>query len=160
MTSRWPGRDTFDWVKERSAARLPTPVFGPRAPRSTEPGEQTVLVTTGGEQVKAGARALTILAALAFFYSLYFARQVILPVVMAVLLSFLLRSSVRMLKRRGIPEPSGAALVMLSLVVVMTTSIVLLAGPARSWIERAPTVLADVEAKVRRLTEPLTRWQT
>src|SRR6187549_1308574 len=111
MTSprRWRGSETLDWVRERSAARLPTPVFGPRAPRSPEPTEQTVLVTTGGEQVKAGARALTVLAALAFFYSLYFARQVILPVVMAVLLSFLLRSSVRWLKRRGIAEPYGAA---------------------------------------------------
>src|SRR6187549_1045581 len=106
---RWPGRETLDWVKERGALRLPAPVFGPRPQRSAEQAEQTVLVTTGGEQVKAGARALTILAALAFFYSLYFARQVILPVVMAVLLSFLLRSSVRWLKRRGIAEPYGAA---------------------------------------------------
>jgi len=157
---RWPGRETLDWVKERGALRLPAPVFGPRPQRSADQAEQTVLVTTGGEQVKAGARALTILAALAFFYSLYFARQVILPVVMAVLLSFLLRSSVRWLKRRGIAEPYGAALVMLSLVVVLSASLVLLAGPARSWLTRAPTVLADVEAKVRRVIEPLTRWQT
>ena len=135
MTSRahWPGRETLDWVVERSAARLPAPVFRPLPPRAKDESGQTVLVTTGGEQVKAGARALTILAALAFFYSLYFARQVILPVVMAVLLSFLLRSVVRWLKCHNISEPIGAALVMLGLVVVMTASLVLLAGPARSW---------------------------
>ena len=58
------------------------------------------------------------------FYTLYFARDFFLPIVLAVLLDFLLSPLIRAFKRARIPEPLGAALVILGLLGV--------AGGARS----------------------------
>lgn len=150
--------DTLEWAVGRTGARLPTPVFRPAktVTDTATVGEAAVVM---GEHAKTSSRALSIVATLACFYTLYFARDVVLPVVMAVLLSFLLRSTVRWLKRRGIGEPIGAALVILGLVFAMTATVVLLAGPAQAWLTRAPDALAKVDAKARALVAPITRWQ-
>ena len=60
--------------------------------------------------------AILLLLVLAVFYTLYFARSFFLPVVLAVLLHFLFSPFVRALKRARVPEPIGAALVVLAVV--------------------------------------------
>ena len=57
--------------------------------------------------------ALTGLFVPACFYTFYFAREFLLPVMLAVLLNFLLSPVVRALARARIPEFLGAALVLL-----------------------------------------------
>src|ERR1044072_3576299 len=52
---------------------------------------------------------------LALFYTFYFARSFLLPIVLAVLLSLILYPAVRSLRKLSIPEPAGAAIVVLSL---------------------------------------------
>jgi len=52
---------------------------------------------------------------LAAFYTLYFARGFFLPLVLALLFSFLLSPLVRGMKKLHIPEALGAAVVVLSL---------------------------------------------
>ena len=46
---------------------------------------------------------------LALFYTCYFARSLLLPIVLALLLSLILSPAVRALKRMFVPEPLGAA---------------------------------------------------
>lgn len=55
--------------------------------------------------------ALTGLFILALFYTLYLGRSFFLPIVLALMLSFLLSPVVRWLKKIRIPEALGAALV-------------------------------------------------
>lgn len=150
--------ETLEWAVGRTGARLPAPVFraAPKIDDANAAGEAAAVL---GEHAKTSSRALAIVATLACFYTLYFARDVVLPVVMAVLLSFLLRSTVRWLKRRGIREPIGAALVVLGLVCAMTATVVFLAAPAQAWLARAPDALTKVDEKARALVAPLTRWQ-
>src|SRR5688572_19372437 len=52
--------------------------------------------------------ALTGIFVLLFFYTLYFARAIFLPIVLALLLSFLLAPAVRGFRRIGIPQAIGA----------------------------------------------------
>ena len=56
---------------------------------------------------------LILIAALALVYTLWVARNLLLPIVISILLSFLLRPAVRFLKRRGLRDPVGAALVVI-----------------------------------------------
>src|SRR5436305_11961541 len=56
--------------------------------------------------------ALTGLFILAVFYTIYFLRSVLLPNVLALLLSYLLRPVVRILVRITIPTFFGAALIL------------------------------------------------
>jgi predicted PurR-regulated permease PerM len=59
--------------------------------------------------------SLTGLFVFAFFYTLYFAQVIFLPLVVALLLSFMLAPVVRSLSRLKIPEALGAALLLILL---------------------------------------------
>src|SRR6266480_710430 len=59
-----------------------------------------------------GSIALTGLFILALFYTIYFMRSILLPIVLALLLSYLLRPIVRGLARLKIPLPVSAAVLL------------------------------------------------
>jgi predicted PurR-regulated permease PerM len=89
------------------------------------------------------------------FYSLYFARAFLLPVVLAFLLTFLLAPVVRALHRIRIPQTIAAALVLLAVLSVVVYAVYSLSGPAGGWIERAPEGLRRVERRIRDLQRPV-----
>jgi predicted PurR-regulated permease PerM len=98
---------------------------------------------------------LTGIFVLLVFYTLYFARDFILPVVLAFLLTFLLAPVVRGLHRIRVPETIGAALVILAVLSGVVYGVYSLSGPAGDWIERAPEGLRRVERRVRDLQRPV-----
>lgn len=99
--------------------------------------------------------ALTGLFILAVFYTLHFARGLIMPIVLAIILSFVLRPTVRALGRVKIKEPLGAALVLILLLGALGAAIYNLAAPAREWIEKGPQSIAAIEAKLRPIRRPV-----
>lgn len=93
---------------------------------------------------------------LAVFYTLYFIRQIILPVTIAVLLNFLFSPAVRWLKKRvSLPYGVSAALIILLLIGGVSVTIYNLAQPAAAWVSQAPASLRRVEAKLRVLRKPV-----
>lgn len=98
--------------------------------------------------------ALKGLFIIACFYTLYFARALILPFTLAFLLNFLLRPVVRALKRVKIPELIGAALVLIALLGIVGYGAIKLSKPAAEWMERAPESLQKIEFKVDFLRKP------
>lgn len=91
---------------------------------------------------------------LASLYTLYFARAVLIPVALAVILSWILSPAVRGLKRRlRLPPPWGATLVVGGLVAAMGYGVALLAQPAKEWIDKVPGMLRQVEIKLRDIRE-------
>jgi predicted PurR-regulated permease PerM len=99
--------------------------------------------------------ALKGLFIITFFYTLYFARALILPFILALLLNFLLRPVVRALKKIKIPELAGAALVLIALLGSAGYGLIQLSGPAAEWIDKAPKSLHQIELKVGFLRKPL-----
>ena len=95
--------------------------------------------------------ALTALLVLAVFYTLYFARAILLPVVLAMLLALVLSPIVKALARMRLPAPLGAAAVVLALLFGMGYGVLRLTEPAAQWIERAPATLGELEGKLRKL---------
>jgi predicted PurR-regulated permease PerM len=98
---------------------------------------------------------LTGILVLLVFYTLYFARDFLLPVVLAFLLTFLLAPVVRALHRIRVPETIGAALVILAVLSGVVYGVYSLSGPAGNWIERAPQGLNRIERRVRDLQRPV-----
>jgi predicted PurR-regulated permease PerM len=97
---------------------------------------------------------------LGLFYTFYFAREFFLPVILALILSLLLRPVVRGLKRLRIPQAIGAVVVLVGLLAVFAVGALLVSGPATSWIERAPESLQRVEGKLRGMmnsAQPITK---
>jgi len=99
--------------------------------------------------------ALTGLFVLAIFYTIYFMRSILLPLVLALLLSYLLRPIVRAFARIRIPAPISAAWILLSLVGIVAFGLSLLAAPAAGWIEKAPYSLNQLQSKLLPLRQPL-----
>ena len=99
--------------------------------------------------------ALTLLLVLALLYTLYFARDFVMPIAVAVLLKFLLSPIVRALNRIHIVPPVGAGLVMLVMLAIVGIGAYELSTPAQAWMTRAPQELATVSAQLRKLRQPV-----
>ena len=99
--------------------------------------------------------ALKGLFIIVLFYTLYFARALVLPFTLALLFTFLLRPVVRALKRARIPESVGAALVLIVLLGSVGYGAVKLSIPAAQWMDRAPESLRQIELKVSFLRKPI-----
>jgi predicted PurR-regulated permease PerM len=93
--------------------------------------------------------ALSGLFLLAVFGTLYVARAVFMPIVLALLLSFLLAPLVSGLARLHLPTPLGAALVLLAILAVVGYGAYWLSGPAAGWMEQIPRSLERLETKVQ-----------
>src|SRR6266436_6028282 len=79
--------------------------------------------------------ALTGLFILAVFYTIYYLRSVLLPIV-------------RALARIKIPTLLGAALILITLLAAITLGISALATPAAGWLAKAPEGLRELEYKL------------
>src|SRR5436853_3780790 len=93
--------------------------------------------------------ALTGLFILAVFYTIYFMRSILLPIVLALLLSYLLRPIVRGLAKLKIPLVMSAAVILIGLLVLVGYGISALATPTVAWLQKAPAGLAELQHKLR-----------
>jgi len=97
---------------------------------------------------------------LALFYTFYFARSLLLPIVLALLLSLILYPAVRALKRVRVPEPAGGALIVLALTGLLALGVAQLFEPASEWIGTMPRITEQVERKlgtVRKSVQQMTK---
>ena len=92
--------------------------------------------------------SLTGLFILAVFYTVYFMRSILLPIVLALLLSYLLRPIVRGLAQLRVPLPVSAALILIGLVALVAYGISALATPTIGWLEKAPEGLTQLQHKL------------
>ena len=86
---------------------------------------------------------------------MYFMRGILLPLVLALLLSYLLRPIVRAFARLHIPPALGAAVVVLGMVAVISYAISALTAPAVSWLEKAPYSIQTIQSKLLPLRQPM-----
>jgi predicted PurR-regulated permease PerM len=93
--------------------------------------------------------SLSVLLILALGATLYIARAVLMPIVLALLLSFLLAPVVKGLARLRLPAPLGAAVVLLAILGLTGLGVYWLWEPAAQWIQQLPKSVAQIEAKVR-----------
>jgi predicted PurR-regulated permease PerM len=99
--------------------------------------------------------ALTGLFVLASLAAVVAARDFFLPLAFALMLYFLLMPVVRALKRAGIPESAGAAILVIALVGALALGVYVLSWPAADWLEKAPRSLARLQARLNKLLGPL-----
>jgi predicted PurR-regulated permease PerM len=86
---------------------------------------------------------------LGIFYTIYFARGLLLPIVIALLLAALLQPAVSFLTRFKFPNALAAILVLVLLVSVLALVAYRIAAPASEWFDRRPYLASQLEYKLR-----------
>jgi predicted PurR-regulated permease PerM len=145
-------------VTDRTSPFEPDVSGPPADPSAGQPVEHPDIGKTEEalrDRVDIRSLAITGLFVLALFYTLYFARAFFLPIVLAMLLNFLLSPLIRTLKRARIPEPLGAALVVIALLAVTGVAAYGLAGPAKEWGSKLPSSMRQAENRLQKLRRPV-----
>jgi predicted PurR-regulated permease PerM len=137
----------------------PEPSRGANAVIPSHPAPPTLDVPAAPVDVVTSSAGLALkgLFVLASLYTFYFAREVLLPVVLAILLALVLYPAVRALKRIAVPEPIGAALVVLAVLACIALGIVRLFEPASEWLAQMPQVAGKVERKLHALRKSVAK---
>jgi predicted PurR-regulated permease PerM len=145
-------------VTQGTSAFEPDVPGSPPAPGAGETVAQPDIKKLGEalrDRIEIRSLSITGLFVLASFYTLYFARAFFLPVILAVLLDFLLSPLIRGLKRARIPEPLGAALVIIALLGTAGVAGYGLSGPAKEWVTKLPGSMREAEDRLRKLRKPV-----
>src|SRR5713226_6423448 len=104
----------------------------------SRPDSKTFLQEVFRGPVDIRSIALTGIFLLFTLYSLYFARDFLLPVVVAFVLSFLFAPAVRCMARLHVPRMIGAAIIIAGLVSLSAYATYRLSEPAQQWLQKAP----------------------
>lgn len=100
-------------------------------------------------------RTLGLILLVLLTISFYFAKDLILPLLMGTLLALTLSPLVRALQRRGLsPVVTGTALITL-VGIVIAGSALLFGGPVSNWISDAPQLGAELRQKLQTFSKSL-----
>jgi len=123
------------------------------SPQSPEPEASASLVAVAaGEPLSTypaaswagiGIFILLLLAGIAY------AREFLMPVVLAFLLALVFTPVRRFLNRHGVPSWAAAILVVGTLLTVIIGGVFLLSGPVSDWVARAPSIFGELQTKMR-----------
>jgi predicted PurR-regulated permease PerM len=111
------------------------------------------------DAVRVSSGMLTVIVSLMLIATLRLGRALVLPVVIAMLLTLTLSAPVRWLRTKRVPGRLAAALVVFGMLAAAAGGVSLLASPAVEWIASAPKTIKTLETKVRRIMLPFTALQ-
>ncbi len=100
-------------------------------------------------------RLLAMVLALLVLYACALAKTLVVPVLLAILLSLLLAPAVRRLCRWYVPRPLAAFVVLAGTLAVIGFGMLMLASPAQSFLEKAPRGVQRMEMAVKEWRRPM-----
>jgi predicted PurR-regulated permease PerM len=105
------------------------------------------------------SRISIVIASLIVVATLRLGRALVLPIVIALLLTLTLSAPVRWLERKRIPNRLAAGLVVFGAIGAGVGAAASLASPAVEWVASAPKAIKALEVKVRHIMVPFTALQ-
>ncbi len=124
-------------------------------PEQEAPSNEIEEITGPRKKVPPVQMALYWLLALAIAYTLYFAKTLFLPVVVAALFALLLSPLVGLFKRFHIPRVLSALLLLALIGVPFSLLGMQLAEPAQKWVKRIPELSAQLTEELDEFSEKL-----
>jgi len=101
------------------------------------------------------ARALVVLATLAVLVACYFGKEILAPVLGALLLSLLLSPVVGLFERLRAPRMLASGLTVLLVIGVAVGAIMSLAQPAKEWVTKVPEAMQTLAQSFKDLKKPV-----
>jgi predicted PurR-regulated permease PerM len=120
----------------------PTVAAPSSAPEAEEAVEQL------GRTINVQTVFLGIIAGTLVLYTLYLARTIAIPLVLACMFNLVLTPVVLALARIRIPAPLGAAVVVLVFLLLLGIGVSTLAEPAAGWLRRLPFVIDQLSDRL------------
>ncbi|MFV2053903.1 AI-2E family transporter [Aliiroseovarius sp. YM-037] len=117
-----------------------------------EPQQNIDAVANTARELTLIRRSLLGILFLLLTIAAYFAKDVILPIILGVLIALTLSPVVRGLARLNIPPPLTALALILTMGGIVGGGAYVASGPVTGWIEDAPRLGAEVRTKLRELS--------
>ena len=114
-----------------------------KLPSANHPARGEEEATAAAPSPSAGL-SLTVLSGLAVLAAMYVARDVLIPIALALLLALLLRPLQRRLRRWHVPDYASALVLIAAVVGVFLLGVLTLAGQAQQWLSEAPALVEKV----------------
>jgi predicted PurR-regulated permease PerM len=103
-----------------------------------------------------GSAGILILAVLAIVYTLYFGKEILLPIALALVLKLLMQPAMRLLHERlRLPGALAALLLIIAVFGAIAAVGFTISVPASGWIQKAPESLPLLKEKLAILRQPL-----
>src|SRR4249919_480604 len=127
-------------VMSEPTANDPTPAAAPTTANGDEPAKTP------------GPLSLRILALIAVLFTCWAARDLLVPIMLAMFLALIANPLVTRLRKLWIPRWLGALVVVFGGVAMTIFLASLLVAPAADWVRQAPTELKQLAPKLRAIT--------
>lgn len=102
---------------------------------------------------------LIVLSTLAVFAAMYIARDIVIPLVFAVLLALLLRPAMRRMRALHLPDMGSALILITAVVLVFSIGVLRLAGEGQKWLAQAPRTVERVQQMLPTQSGPIENIQ-
>ena len=120
------------------------------------PGAQDAVARGKAAPHDLGSAGILILAVLATVYTLYFGKEILLPIALALVLKLLLQPAMRLLHERlRLPGALAALLLIIAVFSAVAAVGFTISVPASGWIQKAPESLPLLKDKLAILRQPL-----
>ena len=96
---------------------------------------------------------------LAMLAAAYVAREIVLPLVFAIVLKLLLQPALRILERLHVPRILGSLLLILTLFGTIVGLGAAISGPARTWAAKLPEGIPRLQERLNFMREPIDTLQ-
>jgi predicted PurR-regulated permease PerM len=113
----------------------------------------------GDDSSQPASRVSIVIVSLMVIATLRLGRTLVIPIVIALLLTLTLSAPVRWLERKRVPGRVAAAFVVFGAIGAGLSAVTLLASPAMEWVASAPKTIKTLETRVRRVMLPFTALQ-
>ena len=145
------------------ATKIPTPLAGaPRPPKTPAQPDQPEQQPVRTQEVANDGLTIgvLVLAGLAVVGALYVGKEIVLPIVFAIMLKLLLQPIMNFLTLRlRLPYGLSAFVLIVALFGAVATVAFMVSGPASSWVQKAPQVLPTLKDKLAVLRKPIDYMQ-
>jgi predicted PurR-regulated permease PerM len=144
-----------------SSHRLPKAKTADKDQSTEESQTETKVVRTEPVLGSPLSVSALILAVLAVVYALYVGKEVVLPVMLALVLKLLLQPIMDFFRKRlRLPGPLAALILIICLFCGIAAVVFTISGPASGWIGKAPEVLPLLKQKLVALRGPIDYLQS
>ena len=138
----------------------PANAEAPAEPAASEPAPIAERVLRPRSDLRTLKRGILAILALLVFAVCYFAQDILVPIVLALLLSLLLSPVVTFFEHVvRLPRVVGSLLTLLAVVFIAVLGVMSLAQPAQQWIAHAPATVQTIELRFRSFREPMRQAQ-